>query len=190
MREAHNAVAHMGMNATVAEVRKPHWIPQIRQGVRKVLRNCITCKKVQGKSYSASVVPPLPDFRVKCKAPFSMTGIDYTGALTVKVDNRQTGKAYIILFTCPVSRAIHMELVNNLSCHSFLLAFHKFCNRRTFPSLILSDNATTFVAAAEFLKNIAEIREVQEHLLDINCSWQLFPLEHLGSEQYGSDLLV
>ena len=100
IRETHNAVAHM-----VAEVRKLYWIPQIRQGVRKVLRNCITCKKVQGKSYSASVVPPLPDFRVKCKAPFSTTGIDYTGILMVKVDNRQTGKAYIILFTCPVSRA-------------------------------------------------------------------------------------
>ena len=58
-----------------------------------------------------------------------------------------------------------MELVNNLSCHSFLLAFHKFCNRRAFPSLVLSDTATTFVAAAGFLRNIAEKCEVQEHLL-------------------------
>ena len=175
IREAHDAVAHMGMNATVAEMRKHYWVPQIRQGVRNVLRNCITCKRVQGKSYKASVVPPLPDFRVKCKAPFSTTGIDYTGALTVKVGNKQTGKAYIILFTCPVSRAIHLELVNNLSCHSFLLAFRKFCNRRIFPSLILSDNATTFVAAADFLKTIAESREVQEHLLDIKCTWQFIP---------------
>ena len=173
IREAHEAVAHMGMNATVAEVRKLYWIPLI--GVRKVLRNCITCKKVQGKSFGASAVPPLPDLRVKCKEPFSTTGTDYTGALMVRTDNRQTGKAYIILFTCPVSRAIHMEMVNNLSCHSFLLAFRKFCNRRTFPSLILSDNATTFVAAAEFLKNIAESREVQEHLLDIKCSWKFIP---------------
>ena len=160
----------MGMCATVAEVRKLYWIPQIQQGVCKVLRNCITCKKVQGKSYSAFVVPLLPDFRVKCKAPFSTTG-----ALTVKVDNRQTGKAYIILFTFPVSRAIHTELVNNLSCHSFLLTFRKFCNRRTFPPLILSDNTATFMAAAEFLRNIAESREVQEHLLDIKCSSQFIP---------------
>ena len=41
--------------------------------------------------------------------------------------------------------------------------------------MILSDNATTFVAAAEFLKNIAESREVQEHLNDIKCSWQFIP---------------
>ena len=175
MREAHETVAHMGMNATVAEVRRQYWIPQIRQGIRKLLRTCVTCKKVQGKSYRASVIPPLPEFRVKCKEPFSTTGIDYTGALTVRTENRQTEKAYIILFTCPVSRAIHMELVNNLSCHSFLLAFRKFCNRRSFPSLVLSDNATTFVAAAGFLRDIAESREVQEHLIDIKCSWQFIP---------------
>ena len=143
--------------------------------VCKVLRNCITCKGLQGKSYKASVVPPLPEFRVKCNEPFSTTGIDYTGALTVRTANRQTEKVYIILFTCPVSRAIHMELVNNLSCHSFLLTFRKFCNRRTFPSLVLSDNATTFGAAASFLKEIAESREVQEHLLDVRCSWQVIP---------------
>ena len=41
--------------------------------------------------------------------------------------------------------------------------------------MILSDNATTFVAAAEFLKNIAESREVQEHLNDIKCSWKFIP---------------
>ena len=175
IREGHQAVAHMGMNATVAEVRRNYWIPQIRQGVRKVLRSCVTCRKVQGKAYRASAVPPLPDFRVECREPFSTTGIDYTGALTVRTDHKQTGKVYIILFTCPVSRAIHMELVNNLSCHSFLLAFRKFCNRRAFPSLILSDNATTFVAAAGFLRDIAESREVQEHLLDMKCSWQFIP---------------
>ena len=88
----------------------------------------------------------------------------------VRAENRQAGKVYIIIFTCPVSRVIHMELVNNLSCHSFILAFHTFCNRRAFPSRVHSDNATTFAAAAGLLKSIAESREVQEHLLDIKCS--------------------
>ena len=175
IREAHKAVAHMGMNATVAEIRRNYWIPQIRQCVRKVLNTCIICKKVQGKSFKAPVVPPLPEFRVKCREPFSITGVDYTGAMSVRSNYNQTGKVYIILFTCPVSRAIHMELVNNLSCHAFLLAFRKFCNRRIFPSLILSDNATTFVAAAGFLKEIAESQMVQEHLLEIKCSWQFIP---------------
>ena len=145
IREAHNAVAHMSMNAKVAEVRKLYWILQIQQGVRKVLRNCITCKKVQGKSYGASTIPPLPDFRVQSP------------------------------------RAIQMELVNNLSCHSFLLAFHKICNRRAFPSLVLSDNGTTFVAVAGSLRNIAVSREVQQHLLDMKCSCNSFLLEHLGN---------
>ena len=125
---------------------------------------------MQGKSYGASAIPPLPDFRVKCRQPFSTTE-----ALMVRTESRQTGKVYIILFTCPVSRATHMEVVNNLSCHSFLLAFCNFCNRRAFPSLVLSDNTTTFVAAAGILRNIAESREVQEHLIDMKCSWLFIP---------------
>ena len=63
-------------------------------------------------------------------------------------------------------------MVNNLSCYPFLLAFCKFCNGRVFLSLILSDNATTFVAATEFLKEIAENRELQEQLHEVRCSWQ------------------
>ena len=175
IREAHRAVAHMGMNATVAEIRRNYWIPQIRQCVRKVLNTCVTCKRVQGKSFRTPMVPPLPEFRVQCKEPFSVTGIDYTGAMSVRSGPNRTDKAYIILFTCPVSRAIHMELVDNLSCNTFLLAFRKFCNRRIFPSLILSDNATTFVAAAGFLKELAESQVVQEHLMEIKCSWQFIP---------------
>ena len=171
------------MNATVAEVRKLYWIPQIRQGIRKILRNCITCKRVHDKSYGASAKPLLPDFRVKCSEPFSTTGIDYTEALALRTENIQTGKVYIILFTYPVSRAIHMELVNNLPCHAFLLAFRKFCNRRAILSLMLSDNATTFVAAAGFLRNIAKSHEVQEHLLDMKYSWQLI---HVRAPWFGA----
>ena len=64
MREAHRAVAHMGMNSTVAEVKRQYWVPQIRQSIHKLLRTCVTCKKVQGNSYKASAIPPPPDFRV------------------------------------------------------------------------------------------------------------------------------
>ncbi|XP_068250318.1 uncharacterized protein [Palaemon carinicauda] len=74
-----------------------------------------------------------------------------------------------------VTRGIHIELVKDLSCDSFLMVFRKFCSRRGFPSLMLSDNATTFVSTSVYLKNMAESSLVQEHLNVIECKWKFIP---------------
>ena len=154
VRECHIFTAHLGVNATTAEVRQRFWIPQIQQLVKSVLYHCVPYKKVHGKPFKTNVIPPLPEFRVQCNSPFNITGIDYTGALWVKGPNKQLVKAYIILFTCLITRAIHLEVVTDQSCDSFLIAFRRFCGRRGFPSLVLSDNATVFVSAADFLRNM------------------------------------
>ena len=175
MRESHQRVAHMGVGATVADLRQRYWVPQARQLAKNEIHRCVTCKKVQGKPFRTNVMPSLPEFRVKMNQPFNITGVDYTGALTVKGTGHELGKAYIVLFTCPVTRAIHVEAVQNQSCDTFLMTFRKFCNRRTFPSVMLSDNATTFVAAADYLKEMADNIQCKEYLKEIQCTWKFIP---------------
>ena len=63
-------------------------------------------------------------------------------------------KRYILLFTCGVTRAVHLELTPSLEVKDFLLAFSSFTARRGMPSNIYSDNGTTFVAAAKMLPDI------------------------------------
>ena len=53
-------------------------------------------------------------------------------------------KAYITLFTCATSRAVHLELVPYLSAESFTTALIRFKGRRGTPTLIVSDNRKTF----------------------------------------------
>jgi hypothetical protein len=53
-------------------------------------------------------------------------------------------KCYVCLFTCAVTRAVHLELVVDLSARSFLLAFRRFAARRGPVSVMYSDNAQTF----------------------------------------------
>ncbi|XP_068206275.1 uncharacterized protein [Palaemon carinicauda] len=113
--------------------------------------------------------------RLRTPAKFSVTGVDYTGALLTKEKHQNPEKAYIVLFTCRVTRGIHIELVKDLSCDSFLMVFRKFCNRQGFPSLMPSDNATTFVSASVYLKNMAESSLVQEHLNAIECKLKFIP---------------
>ena len=174
VRETHARVGHMGLNATTAELRQNYWIPQVKQLVKRVLHYCVSCKRVQGKPFQANALPSLPEYRVERNEPFRVTGIDYTGALWTKGSDRNE-KAYIILFTCPVTRAVHLEIVTNQSCNSFLVAFRKFCGRRGFPSLVLSDNATTFVAASDYLKSMYDDSRVHEHLAKSSCKWEFIP---------------
>ena len=63
-------------------------------------------------------------------------------------------KHYILLFTCAVIRAVHLELVQSLSLEDFMLAFRKFCARRGVPNTIYSDNALTFKGAQTLLQNL------------------------------------
>ncbi|XP_066944594.1 uncharacterized protein [Macrobrachium rosenbergii] len=175
IKEHYDANAHMGVNATVVSVRQEFWIPQIRQLTKSIIHHCVICRRTQGRPYRPNIVPPLPEFRVQCKQPFNTTGVDYNSALWVKEKKQSPQKAYIILFMCPITRGIYMELVDNQSCDSFLVSFRKFCSRRGFLTLMLSDDATTFVVASEYLKTMSDYPRVKEHLLDIKCNWKFIP---------------
>ena len=68
-------------------------------------------------------MPDLPGFRVKGDFAFSFTGIDFAGPLFVKKRKSDVRKVYICLFTCGTSRAIHLELVSDLTANTFLHFF-------------------------------------------------------------------
>ena len=74
----------------------------------------MVCGRYEGHSYPSESVPDLPGFRVKGDFAFSFTGIDFAGPLFVKNRKSDMRKVYICLFTCATSRAIHLELVNDL----------------------------------------------------------------------------
>ena len=52
--------------------------------MKKVLKECVTCMKAQGKPFKSPPVAALPDVRVEQSTPFSKVGIDFAGPLFVK----------------------------------------------------------------------------------------------------------
>ena len=94
------------------------------------------------------LMPPLPGKRVSESTPFTYTGIDYFGPLFVKLRS-ETQKVWVCLFTCLVTRAIHLELIQNMSTEQFLLGFRRFLSRHGKPKEIISDNAPQFKLASE-----------------------------------------
>lgn len=96
----------------------------------------------------------LPSERVTPDKPFSCSGVDYAGPVTLKLYAgrcKRTCKAYICLFVCMVTKAIHLELVSDLTTSAFLAAFRRFTSRRGHCSNIWSDCATNFVGASKEL---------------------------------------
>ncbi|XP_064648534.1 uncharacterized protein LOC135500812 [Lineus longissimus] len=168
VQRAHRIVLHSGIQATTTNIRHSYWIPQIRNVVKSVLRNCVICKKLTGKPFRSPISPPLQSFRVQDAPPFEITGIDFTGHLFV-ITPTQEKKVYVCLFTCAVTRGIHLEIVNDMSTISFLNAFRRFAARRSLPAKIISDNATTFLSAAE------EIKRLEQYMQNNHVTWHFIP---------------
>ncbi|XP_028415022.1 uncharacterized protein LOC114538101 [Dendronephthya gigantea] len=96
---------------------------------------------------------PLPVERVQMVPAFTNVGLDFMGPLYLKhklqaKGKRETTKAYVCIFACEDSRAVHFELTNNMTTEEFLQAFRRMANRRGMPCTIRSDNQTTFHKAA------------------------------------------
>ena len=102
--------------------------------------------------------------RVRQSAPFSKVGIDFAGPLFVKSKTGEMVKSYFALFTCCVTRAVHLDLVADLTATTFLRCLRRFTARRGTPSLIISDNAKTFKASAKVIKRLYDNEEVRAHL--------------------------
>ena len=85
-------------------------------------------------------------------------------------------KSHVVLFTCCLTRAVHLDLVTDLSVTTFVRCLRKCAARRGAPSLIISDNAKTFKATAKLLKRMRDSKEVKEHLEGNRIDWK-FNLE-------------
>jgi hypothetical protein len=148
--DAHLKVFHGGISETLTEIRERYWIIKGRQSVKNILKKCTLCKRFNS-SPGTQVMAPLPATRIEQSPPFSVVGIDFGGPLYTKDCDQ---KHYIVLFTCGVSRAIHLEFVNSLTTETFLLALRRFIARRGLCSQILTDNAKTFKRSELEIKNL------------------------------------
>ena len=104
-----------------------------------------------------------------------MCGVDYTGALFYKTSNNKQNKAYICLFTCAVTRAVHLEVVTDMTTETFLAAFRRFAARRSLPSHLISDNGSTFLTASNEVQKICNDARTKEYMNSKSVEWTFIP---------------
>ena len=154
IRYFHEATLHGGDSMTLAALRETYWIIGVRIMIRKIIKNCIKCCRFSLKSTTQQMAD-LPLERITPSRPFSQSGLDFAGPLKVKC----SGKVYIAIFVCLSTKAVHMELVGNLSKDACILALKRFFARKGTPSKILSDNGTNFIGARNDLLKLKEVFE-------------------------------
>ena len=173
--EAHINQLHAGLNSTIIHLRQIFWIPSIRQCVKKIIHKCASCRKVIGKPNTTPDPPPLPKVRLQEAPPFTVTGVDFTGALYVKNPKGGESKVYICLFTCASTRAVHLEVVSDLTVESFLQAFRRFASRKSLPKVMISDNASTYMAASAELSRLFQSVYLKQALSAKGIEWRFIP---------------
>ena len=161
----------MGVANTMAAIRKKWWIPRLRSLVKKQIRECNVCKVFASSPYGATATAPLPEFRTEASRLFQHTGVDFAGPLRYKINKKEGGKAYVLLFTCATSRAVHLELevTRSQTAEEFQRKLNAFITR---PERIVSDNAATFRATADWIKKIRRSERLQDFLADQEITWQ------------------
>lgn len=103
----------------------------------------------------------MPKTRVQDSSPLTVSRVDFAGPLQVRSSTVSGQKTYIFLFTCAVTTVVYLEIVTPLSRHSEDLIV-----------AIISGNATTFKAAATYLKRLTKSKEVADTLSNKSITWQ------------------
>ncbi|XP_067040969.1 uncharacterized protein [Acropora muricata] len=168
-----------GTNQTLADLSSRFWIIAAREEIRAWEKNCTECRKRKAKPAS-QVMAPLP--RIRVKEPlraFSKIAVDFAGPFfTIQGRGKARQKRYLCLFTCLLSRAVHLELAFGLDTDAFLNAFYRMVNRRGLPQEVVSDNGGNFVGAEKELRELAKNLDedkIQRSVANKGIRWHFNP---------------
>ncbi|XP_045453907.1 uncharacterized protein LOC123663262 [Melitaea cinxia] len=153
----HKVNCHAGPDLLMSILRQRYWILSARNLIRSRVHKCLPCFRLRAKPN----FPEMADHR-SCRVtpavkPFLHTGTDYAGPFKVTISRGRgirPAKAYVCLFVCLTTRAVHIEVASDLSTASFLGAFKRFQARRGLVARVHSDNATNYVCAKRTLSEL------------------------------------
>lgn len=159
----HRQHLHSGIQLTMSLLSQHVWILSARSVVRSRIFQCLTCFRLKPKN-TFPLMGDLPKARVTPARPFAAAGIDYGGPYTIKIHNLRSIrhiKAYICIFVCLVTKAVHIEVATDLSTDAFIAVLTRFVSRRGLCSDLYSDCATNFVGAKNVFRDF--IHSTNQH---------------------------
>ncbi|XP_064641944.1 uncharacterized protein LOC135496513 [Lineus longissimus] len=153
VRSYHEAYQHAPPQTLLRLLRKRYWVINGSSVVHELEKKCITCQRAIGLPRD-QIRGVLPKGRITSDNLWTQTGCDIMGPVLIKILRSQV-KRYILGLVSFTVKAVHFEIMPDLTTLSFLNAMRRFLARRSRPGK-LSDNAGTFSSG------VAEINKLQE----------------------------
>ncbi|XP_028046904.1 uncharacterized protein LOC105828223 [Monomorium pharaonis] len=184
IRQTHKKNFHSGIQTTLYAIRQRFWIPDGKNQVCKIVRQCTRYIKFRATPVKYKMAD-LPKSRVQEARAFHHTSIDFFGPIFIKEkkhQNRGRVKVYGCVFICMTTKAVHIEIVSDLTTEAFIAALKRFIGHRSIPARIYSDNGTNFVGARNQLREWYALYESDEFKSKVNdfvtsnkISWHFNP---------------
>ncbi|CAI2732197.1 unnamed protein product [Schistosoma spindalis] len=177
LRYYHVLEGHVGATQVMATVRERFWVLRGGVAMRRVIKDCVYCKRRNARPIQ-QLMAPLPPVRIEGgDYPFLSVGVDYFGPLMVK-HGRNTEKRYGCVFTRLKLRAVHLEVAYSFTTDSFIMALMRFVSRRGYSKEIFSDNGSNLVGAEHELRKCLQgwVQErIHSDLLKKGIDWHFNP---------------
>ncbi|XP_037959192.1 uncharacterized protein LOC119688592 [Teleopsis dalmanni] len=151
----HEENSHCAPQLLLSIMRQNFWPIKGKIMARNIVHSCVICSKAKPKLMD-QLMGNLPTDRVTLTKPFFTTGVDYCGPIWIhyKIRGKRPTKAYLAVFCCFATKAVHLEVVSDLTTEAFIAAIQRFISRRGRCQTIYSDNATNFVGARNQLQEL------------------------------------
>ena len=150
----HNICVHQGTEPVKAFVQQRYHIIGLRKTLLSIKYRCFLCRRFASQNIQP-VMAPLPAGRFPTDStqyPFAISVVNFFGPFYIEDAKGQIDKHYGLIFTCLVTRCVHLEACPDLNTVTFLNAYRRFVSCRCQPTTMLSDNGKTFIGASEELK--------------------------------------
>jgi len=172
VRHYHKKHKHVGDNAIIGEIRSRVWIVNARRAVKRERARCIFCIVKRAKP-AVPETAELPEFRLDpTKKPFYFTGVDCFGPFEVYSGNSRRKKSiWMVIFTCLITRAVYLEVLDDMSTNCMIAAIEKLWARRGPIGHMYSDNGRNFLGTSNILENL----DFQNKLSDKRVKWHFQP---------------
>ncbi len=124
IRNEHHRLLHAGPSLLSCSISLRFHVINLRKVARSITRGCITCRRQSSKP-SFQLQGQLPPERVNPGSIFDKIGVDYAGPFNIKyghVRKPTIVKAYICIFVSLSIKAVHIELVSDLTTQAFIAA--------------------------------------------------------------------
>ncbi|CAI5640765.1 unnamed protein product [Oreochromis niloticus] len=148
------------------------WVIGGSKLVAKTIHTCVLRRKLRRPTESQRMAE-LPKERLEASAPFTFSGMDCFGPFIVKTA-RKEHKRYGLIFTCLYSRAVHIEMLEDLSTDSFINALRCFISLRGAVQQLHCDQGSNFVGARNEFKEAlkqCDTKQLETFLSEKQCEF-------------------